>query len=78
MKLPELESAVFASNVYLKKEWVIDPPPWIIDKLRPIVVERVYAIKMKHLAEVAKIESQIKQVEARMYAETAKAMSARR
>ncbi len=78
MKLPELESSVFASNVFLHREWVMDPPPWIVQKLRPVLLENIYRIKMKHLAELSKIEVQIKEVEARMFSEIAKSMSRKR
>ena len=78
MKLPELESSVFTSKVSLHREWVMDPPPWIVQKLRPIVLENIYKIKMKHLAELSKIEVQIKEVEAKMFSEIAKTMTQKR
>ncbi len=53
----------------------MDPPPWIVSRLRDDLLVTVYGIKMKHLAELAKIEVQIKEVESRMFSEIAKAMS---
>ncbi len=75
MKLPELEKSVLTSTLFLRREWVMDPPPWIVSRLRDDLLVTVYGIKMKHLAELAKIEVQIKEVESRMFSEIAKAMS---
>jgi len=78
MKLPELEKSVFASKVFLRKEWVMDPPPWIVSRLRDDLIVDIYRIKMKHLAELAKIEVQILELESRMFNEIAKAMEQRK
>jgi hypothetical protein len=75
MKLPELEKSVFASTLFLRKEWVMDPPPWIVSRLRDDLLVNIYAIKMKYLAELAKIEIKTKEIESRMFSDIAKAMS---
>lgn len=75
MKLPELEKSVLASTLFLRKEWVMDPPPWIVSRLRDDLLVNIYAIKMKYLAELAKIEIQTKEIESRMFSDIAKAMS---
>lgn len=75
MKLPEMEKSVFASNVFLRREWVEDPPPWIVSRLRDDLVVDIYRIKMNHLAELAKIEVQIKEIESKMFSEIAKSMT---
>jgi hypothetical protein len=78
MRLPQLDEPVLMSNAVLRREWVMDPPPWIVQKLRPSVVEGIYRVKMKRLAEVAKIEIQMKEIEAKMYGDIAKLMQGKR
>ncbi len=58
VKLPENE-AVFASSVSLRKEWVMDPPPWIVSRIRDKVLVEIYRVKIKHLAAAARIESEM-------------------
>ncbi|MEN8157820.1 MAG: hypothetical protein ABFS10_12790 [Bacteroidota bacterium] len=74
MNLPESEKALVSSNVLLRKEWVMDPPPWIISRLPDDLILDIYRIKVRHFAELAKIEGQIKELESKMYNEVVKAM----
>jgi len=67
IKLPEFDFG----QKFFYKEWVMDPPPWIIEKLRPDTVTRIYAVKMQFLAKIARIELQLKETEAAMYEEIA-------
>ncbi len=67
VKLPENE-AVFASSVSLRKEWVMDPPPWIVSRIRDKVLVEIYRVKSKHLAAAARIESEMYNVFARILA----------
>jgi hypothetical protein len=71
MKLPEMEKSVFGSNVFLRKEWVMDPPSWIVSRLRDDLIVNIYRIKMNHLAELAKLEAHIKEIESKMFSEIA-------
>lgn len=66
LTLPEM------GQVFLKKEWVMDPPPWIAIKLPDEVVQQIYAIKVRHLAEIAELGVRSKQIEAGMFNEIAK------
>lgn len=77
VKLPNSES-VFTVDLALaeilrhpSKAWVIDPVPWIRDKLSPDVLVKIEATKMGHLSELAKIEAKTKEVEAKMYSDMA-------
>ena len=67
MKLPELEQSAITSNVLLRREWVMDPPPWIMQRLPEDLVVNIYRIKMEGIAEIAELESQMKVVEAKVY-----------
>jgi len=75
LKLPEMEKSVFASNLYLRKEWVMDPPPWIVSRLPDDIIVNIYRIKMNHLAELAKTEIRIKEIESKMFSDIAKSMA---
>jgi hypothetical protein len=75
MKLQESEKSVFASSLSLRKEWYMDPPPWIISRLDERILVDIYKIKMTHLAELVKIEIKIKELESRMFSEIAKTIS---
>ena len=81
MTLPNAES-VFTVNSSLaeilrhpSKAWVMDPPPWIISKLPHDVLIEIEANKLEHLSELAKIEGNAKEVEAKMYSKMAKLLS---
>lgn len=94
MKLPEVEKSVLASNLHLRREWVMDPPylrregladqailrrEWVMDpppwiKLPDVRVKDIYRIKLKHLAELTKIEIQIKELEGKMINEIVKSL----
>lgn len=61
-------------SVFLSKEWVMDPPPWIAVKLEERILKDIYRVKAKTLAEVAELEMKIKGAEARMFNEIAAIM----
>lgn len=61
-------------SVFLSKEWVMDPPPWIAVKLEEHILKDIYRVKAEALAKVAELEAQAKQAEQRMYQQIAKIM----
>jgi len=75
LKLPAVDRSMFVSDVFLKREWVMDPPPFIIDRLQDDLIRKIYEIKMRHLAEMAKLEIKAKEIESAMFAEVAQAMA---
>lgn len=74
VKLPESEKAIFRTEALLRNEWVTDPPPWIISRLRDDIIIDIYKIKMRGLAELAEIEKQIKEIESRMFSDIEKSL----
>ncbi|HSG27358.1 MAG TPA: hypothetical protein VLA34_02670 [Candidatus Krumholzibacterium sp.] len=56
----------------IRLEWVMDPPPFIIDKLSDEVMTEVFQAKMEGLARIAKLEAQMKEVEAEVFQKIAK------
>ena len=48
--------------VFLKKEWVIDPAPWIAAKLDERILQDIYRIKVEALVKVAELDIQFKQI----------------
>jgi hypothetical protein len=71
LKLPELEPTVFASSVFLRKEWVMDPPPFIARRLPEELLSQIYKIKIQGLSQIAEFQSQINAVEARVFGQIA-------
>ena len=71
MKLTELENLSIVSAPFLRREWVIDPAQL---RLPDDVIKNVTKIKLRGLAEVAQFESQIKAVEAKVFAELAEVL----
>ncbi len=68
LTLPEM------GQVFLQKEWVMDPPPWIVPLLQEDVIQQIYRIKMKRLAELARLEVQAMQVKVAMLDDIAKVL----
>lgn len=60
MKLPEMEKSVYSdlSKLFVRKEWVMDPPPFLREILPKEILIDVYRAKLRHLAKVAELESQ--------------------
>jgi len=54
-------------SVFLSKEWVMDPPPWIAFKLDERILMDMYRVKLVNLAKVAELEIQAKKIEQDMY-----------
>lgn len=75
MDPPYLRREWLADPPILRREWVMDPPPWI--KLPDARIKDIYGIKMKYLAELTKIEIQIKELEGKMLNEIAKSLAKR-
>ncbi len=75
LHLPKIPSELFHSHHHILKEWVMDPPPIILERLSDRIVMQIYSIKMRRLAELTKIEIQSKEIEAKMYTEIAEVFS---
>ena len=69
MKLAETEKAIYEidSSKFFKKEWVMDPPSFMISRIPDDILIEIYKTKIQHLAKVSELKSQINQVEAEMY-----------
>jgi len=74
MKLPDSKQAEFLSSAFYRKEWVMDPPPFVWWKIREDILISVLQTKMKYLAKLSKLEAQAKEIEGEMYAEIAQNM----
>jgi glycerol-3-phosphate dehydrogenase len=77
MKLAEMEKAIYEidpSKYSIRKEWVMDPPPFIIRRLPDDILFEIYKTKIQHLAKVSELMSQINQVEAEMQNSVAELM----
>jgi hypothetical protein len=61
------EFTLAEESVFLSKEWVMDPPPWIAVKLDERILKEIYRQKVNALAKVAGLEIQAKQIEQDMY-----------
>jgi hypothetical protein len=72
LKLPAVETEAFVMDPGLEKllrwQWRVDPP-WILKYLRDEIVREMYGAMLNARAEMAKIDIQAKQVEARMFEE---------
>ena len=68
LTLPEM------GQVFLHKEWVMDPPSWILHLLKEDTIQQIYRIKVARLAELARLEVQAMQVQADMYEDIAKVL----
>ena len=71
MKLPEVGKSWLSTEPF-RREWVMDPPPWI--RLPDDLVVDIYRIKMNYLVQLTKIEMQIKELEGKMFGEIARKM----
>ena len=65
-KLPEFDQIAYSARKVYLKEWVIDPPPWILRRFSDELVAEIYKIKMEGLAEITEIESQKLAVEGKV------------
>jgi hypothetical protein len=66
LKLPDMERAEYLSSAFLRKEWVMDPPPFIWERLKDEVLINILKAKMKYLAEIARLEARAKEIESKM------------
>ena len=73
MTLPETPF-MLSRELRFHPEWVMDPPRIFLERFDEKLVREIYRIKMKHLAEVARLEAQIAEIRGAMYAEIAGAM----
>ncbi len=75
MKLPALEQEAFVLDPNLERilrwQWRVDPP-WILRYLKEEIVREIYGAMLHGRAELAKLEVQAKQAEAKMYEEIAR------
>lgn len=74
MKLMEADKAIYASDagrLAIRREWVMDPPPFIARKLSDDILINIYQTKLRYLAKVSELVSQINNVEAEMQLEVA-------
>lgn len=69
MGLPNLDKVEFLSSASFRKEWVIDPPPFIWWRLKEDILINVLQVKMKYLAELTKLEARAKELEGEMFKE---------
>ena len=74
MKLPDAKQVEFLSSTFLRKEWVMDPPPFVWWKIKDDILVNVLQTKIKYLAKFSKLEAQAKELEGQMYEEIAKQM----
>jgi hypothetical protein len=77
MRLPHLEKSAFVTGpvaeLRFHPEWYIDPAFW--KRLPDDRLVNIYRIKMKYLAQLTKIEMQIKDLEGDMFNEMAEALA---
>lgn len=74
IKLPDSKQVEFLSSAFYRKEWVMDPPPFVWWKIREDVLLSVLQTKMKYLAKLSKLEAQAKEIEGQMFEEIAQNM----
>ena len=74
MKLPDSKQVEFLSSAFYRKEWVMDPPPFVWWKIREDILLSVLQTKMKYLAKLSKLEAQAKEIEGQMFEEIAQNM----
>jgi hypothetical protein len=74
IKLPDSKQVEFLSSAFYRKEWVMDPPPFVWWKIREDILLSVLQTKMKYLAKLSKLEAQAKEIEGQMFEEIAQNM----
>lgn len=74
IKLPNSKQVEFLSSAFYRKEWVMDPPPFVWWKIREDILLSVLQTKMKYLAKLSKLEAQAKEIEGQMFEEIAQNM----
>ncbi len=78
MKLADMEKAIYAvdpNKVGIMKEWIMDPPPFILRRLPDDIVFGMYRVKLEHLAKISDLAGEINRVESNMYNEVAGMMN---
>jgi len=74
IKLPDSKQVEFLSSAFYRKEWVMDPPPFVWWKIKEDILLSVLQTKMKYLAKLSKLEAQAKEIEGQMFEEIAQNM----
>lgn len=74
MHLPQLEPAAFTAGLLLQREWYMDPPPFIVRELPDDVLFKIHRARLQGLAEIAELQSKMKEIEARVLREVAEVM----
>ncbi len=76
MRLTELAPA---AQAYIKYhlEWVMDPPPFILDHFPDDLIQNIYRVKMQHLAKVAGLEADLIKARGAMFEDIAKVIPGR-
>ena len=78
LELTELPAeAISHLNLKYHLEWVMDPPPFILKRFPEELIQNIYRVKMRHLANVAELEARLVQARGEMYAEIAKVIPER-
>ena len=78
MKLADMEKEIYAvdpNRVSIRREWVMDPPPFILRRLPDDIVFGMYRVKLGHLAKISELAGEINRVESNMYNEVAEMMN---
>ena len=73
MVLSELDPKAL-TTVKLHHEWHMDPPPFILRRFSDELVKEIYSIKVKYLAQVAKIDVRMAEIRGSMLEEIGKTM----
>jgi hypothetical protein len=63
--MPEFQLA--DAEVFLEKEWVMDPPNWVASVLDDRILVDIYRVKVEALAELAELQIRQKKIEHDMY-----------
>lgn len=74
IKLPDFYKEVFAERHLLRREWSMDPPPYMVEILSDKVQAAIYRAKMEGLAEISKLEARAKEIEANVFEKIGKAI----
>jgi hypothetical protein len=72
IKLPQVHASSFLTAAQFHKEWVIDPPPFLLRCLSEDQVKAIYKVKLEGLAQIARLEIQMKEIEATTFEKVGK------